>query len=95
MTYTRKNRGVCSLSTEVTLTDDSVIESVDVMGGCNGNLKGLCSLLVGQRAEEAIEKLKGLTCGNKTTSCPDQIALALEEALAREEAMMPEKVLAR
>ena len=47
MTYTRKNKGVCSLSTEVTLTDDGVIESVTVVGGCNGNLKGISALLTG------------------------------------------------
>ena len=82
MTYTRKNKGVCSLSTEVTLTDDGVIESVTVVGGCNGNLKGISALLTGLRAEDAIRRLKGLTCGSKHTSCPDQIALALEEALA-------------
>ena len=83
MTYTRKNKGVCSLSTEVTLTDDGVIESVTVVGGCNGNLKGISALLTGLRAEDAIRRLKGLTCGSKHTSCPDQIALALEEALAK------------
>ena len=77
MTYTRKNKGVCSLSTEVTLTDDGVIESVTVVGGCNGNLKGISALLTGLRAEDAIRRLKGLTCGSKHTSCPDQIALAL------------------
>ena len=72
MTYTRKNKGVCSLSTEVTLTDDGVIESVTVVGGCNGNLKGISALLTGLRAEDAIRRLKGLTCGSKHTSCPDQ-----------------------
>ena len=86
MTYTRKNKGVCSLTTEVSLTDDGVIESVAVVGGCNGNLKGMCSLLKGLRAEEAVSRLKGLTCGSKQTSCPDQIALALEEALAQKSA---------
>lgn len=83
MTYTRKNKGVCSLSTEVTLNDDGVIESVTVVGGCNGNLKGVSSLLKGMKAEEAIQRLKGITCGSKKTSCPDQIAQALEEALAK------------
>ena len=83
MTYSRKNKGVCSLSTEVSLTDDGVIESVAVVGGCNGNLKGVCSLLQGLRAEDAITRLKGLTCGSQPTSCPDQIALALEEAMAQ------------
>ena len=62
---------------------DGVIESVTVVGGCNGNLKGISALLTGLRAEDAIRRLKGLTCGSKHTSCPDQIALALEEALAK------------
>ena len=83
MTYTRKNKGVCSLSTEVTLTDDGVIESVTVVGGCNGNLKGVSSLLVGMDAADAIRRMRGTTCGPRPTSCPDQIALALEEALAK------------
>ena len=84
MTYTRKNKGVCSLSTEVTLDENGVIEDVVVMGGCNGNLKGVCTLLKGLTADQAISKLKGITCGHKATSCPDQIALALEEAMAQE-----------
>lgn len=83
MTYTRKNKGVCSLSTEVVLDESGTIEQVSVMGGCNGNLKGLCALLQGMTADDAIAKLKGLTCGHKATSCPDQIALALEEAKAQ------------
>lgn len=83
MTYKRSNRGVCSISTEVTLDDDGIIQNVTVVGGCNGNLKGLCSLLQGLPADEAIAKLKGLTCGGKKTSCPDQIAHALEEAKAQ------------
>ena len=81
MTYSRKNKGVCSLATEVSLTDDGVIESVAVVGGCNGNLKGVCTLLQGLRAEEAVSRLKGLTCGNKSTSCPDQLAKALKSAV--------------
>lgn len=83
MTYTRKNKGVCSLSTEVTLSDAGIIETVSVVGGCNGNLQGLCALLQGLTADEAIGRLKGLTCGSKQTSCPDQIAQALEEAKAQ------------
>lgn len=83
MTYVRKNIGVCSVSTEVTLDDNRKIESVKVMGGCNGNLKGICALLVGMDAEEAIRRMEGLRCGFKNTSCPDQIAQALKEALAQ------------
>ena len=83
MTYTRKNKGVCSLSTEVTLTDDGVIESVTVVGGWHGTRKGIRALLTGLRAADPLRRLTGLTCGSKHTSCPDQIALALEEALAK------------
>lgn len=82
MTYTRKNKGVCSLSTEVTLTDDGVIESVTVVGGCNGNLKGISRLLKGMKAEDAIARMEGTTCGPRPTSCPDQIAKNLKKALA-------------
>lgn len=81
MTYTRKNKGVCSLSTEVTLTDDGVIESVTVVGGCNGNLKGISRLLKGMKAEDAIARMEGTTCGPRPTSCPDQIAKNLKKAL--------------
>lgn len=81
MTYTRKNKGVCSLSTEVTLTDDGVIESVTVVGGCNGNLKGICQLVTGMKAEDVIARLDGTLCGFRNTSCPDQIAQNLKKAL--------------
>lgn len=83
MTYTRKNSGTCSRSTQVTLTAKGIIENVTVEGGCNGNLKGICALLQGLTAEEAIARMQGITCGMKGTSCPDQIALALAEAKAR------------
>ncbi len=83
MTYTRKNKGVCSVSTEITLSENGTIDNVTVLGGCDGNLKGVCELLKGLSAQQAISRLKGITCGRKTTSCPDQIALALEEALAQ------------
>lgn len=82
MNYTRKNTGVCSKSTELVLSDEGIIEDVRVVGGCDGNLKGLSSLLCGMKAEDAISRMKGIKCGFKSTSCPDQIALALEEALA-------------
>jgi uncharacterized protein (TIGR03905 family) len=74
------------MSTEVTLDDNDVIENVSVVGGCNGNLKGLCSLLKGMTAQDAIQRMKGLTCGSKQSSCPDQVARALEEALAQKNA---------
>ncbi len=83
MTYTRKNKGVCSLSTTVEIDENGVIESVNVVGGCNGNLKGISALIQGMQAEEAVRRLKGITCGQKKSSCPDQIALTIEEALAQ------------
>ena len=82
MSYLRKNVGTCSRSTEVFLSPDGVIEDVVVIGGCDGNLKGIRQLLRGMKAEDAIVRMKGVRCGNKQTSCPDQIACALEEALA-------------
>lgn len=82
MSYLRKNVGTCSRSTEVFLSPDGVIEDVVVIGGCHGNLKGIRQLLRGMKAEDAIARMKGVRCGNKQTSCPDQIACALEEALA-------------
>ena len=83
MTYQHKNCGVCSISTTVTLNDDATIAEVSVLGGCNGNLKGIMSLLKGMNAEDAIARLEGIRCGSRPTSCPDQIAHALREALAQ------------
>ena len=84
MTYERRNKGTCSVMTKVELNPDHTIESVEVLGGCNGNLKGICQLLKGMKAEDAIERMKGTLCGSKPTSCPDQIAITLEEALKNE-----------
>ena len=59
MTYERRNKGTCSVMTKVELNPDHTIESVEVLGGCNGNLKGICQLLKGMKAENAIERMKG------------------------------------
>ena len=59
-------------------------QNITVEGGCNGNLKGICSLIRGQRAEDVIPRLRGTQCGMRGTSCPDQIAIALQEALDEE-----------
>lgn len=83
MQYVRKNQGVCSRETSVTLDENGVITDIQVVSGCDGNLKGVCSLLIGQKAEDAIARMRGITCGPRATSCPDQIALCLEEALAQ------------
>ena len=81
MIYERKNQGTCSVLTRVDMAEDHTIRKVEVMGGCNGNLKGISQLLVGMKAEDAIQRMKGTTCGPRPTSCPDQISRALEEAL--------------
>lgn len=80
-TYTPK--GVCSQKMEIEL-EDGVIKNVKVIGGCDGNLKGIMSLVKGCRAEDVIERLNGIECRTKGTSCPDQLAKALEEAIKEE-----------
>ena len=76
------NSGTCSKQTNFVLNDDHTIASMEVIGGCNGNLKGISRLLKGMKAEDAIARMEGTTCGRKPTSCPDQIAQALKGALA-------------
>ncbi len=81
MTYTYANKGVCSRSTTVSLSENGIIQEISVVGGCNGNLKGICQLLQGMPATEAIRRMEGITCGPRPTSCPDQISKALRAAL--------------
>lgn len=73
-------RGTCSRAITFEL-EDGIIRNVQFEGGCNGNLKGLGALVEGQRAEDVIPRLEGITCGFKPTSCPDQLAQALKQAL--------------
>ena len=80
--FSYPNKGTCSKETHIVLNDDHTIESIEVIGGCNGNLKGISRLLKGMKAEDAIARMEGTTCGRKPTSCPDQIAQALKGALA-------------
>ena len=76
-TFEYTPKGVCSRKMIFDL-DSDIIRSVEVIGGCNGNLKGISSLLKGQNVNEIISRLEGITCGPKSTSCPDQIAQALK-----------------
>lgn len=76
-------RGVCARAIDIEL-NDGVIESVSFQGGCSGNTQGVAALVRGMRAKEAIERLSGIRCGFKSTSCPDQLAEALRRALAEE-----------
>lgn len=80
MNYKYIPKGVCSREINFEI-EDGVIKTLNVVGGCNGNLKGISSLLSGMKVDEAIKKLKGIECGYKSTSCPDQIAKALEKYL--------------
>ena len=81
--YTYYTKGTCSTRMDVEL-ENGIIENVQIVNGCNGNLKGICALVKGMKAEDAIRRMKGIRCGMKSTSCPDQLAIALEEALAAE-----------
>lgn len=75
-----KTQGTCSQEIDITLKD-GVIDSVVFTGGCNGNLKGVAALVKGMKPEEVIARCKGIRCGFKSTSCPDQLAQALEQML--------------
>ena len=79
-----KTKGTCSTQIEVDLDKEHIIRSVKFTGGCNGNLQGVSRLVEGQRAEDVIGKLAGVRCGARSTSCPDQLAKALTEAIAED-----------
>ncbi|MFI3254349.1 MAG: TIGR03905 family TSCPD domain-containing protein [Eubacteriales bacterium] len=70
-------KGVCAKEFQIEV-EDGKIQGIDIMGGCPGNLLGLKTLLTGMEVDEAIEKLEGIPCGGRPTSCPDQIAQALK-----------------
>lgn len=72
-----QTKGTCASAIDVEVKD-GIIESVKFTGGCNGNLQGISALVKGMKVEDAIERLKGIRCGFKNTSCPDQLAHALE-----------------
>lgn len=78
-----KTQGTCSRQVNVEV-DDGVITSCNFVGGCAGNTQGVAALVVGMRIEDAITKLKGIKCGFKPTSCPDQLAKALAACMAQE-----------
>lgn len=76
-----QTQGTCSKLIHLVLTDDNVIEDVAFLGGCNGNLQGICKLVKGQKAEDVIARVKGISCNGRPTSCPDQLATALKKAI--------------
>ena len=75
-----KTKGTCSTQIDIEV-DGDIIKSVKFTGGCNGNLQGVSRLVEGMKAEDAIEKLRGIKCGFKPTSCPDQLSYAIEQAM--------------
>ena len=81
MTYSYTPRGVCSRKIDIEL-EGTIIKSVRFTGGCSGNTSGICRLVAGMDANDVIGRIKGTKCGPKPTSCPDQLAHALEAALA-------------
>lgn len=83
MNYQYTTKGTCSREIYFQIEDDK-LTNVSFLGGCNGNLKGICSLVEGMDVREVISRLEGTTCGGKPTSCPDQLATALKEALAQD-----------
>lgn len=74
-----QTQGTCSRQIDIVLSDYNTIEDIRFEGGCNGNLKGICALVKGRKASEVKAMLEGITCGSKSTSCPDQLARALSE----------------
>ena len=79
MVYTYTPRGTCSRKMIVDVEGD-VIRDVKIEGGCSGNLQGISHLVKGMKVQDAIDRMKGIKCGFKNTSCPDQLAIALEQA---------------
>ena len=77
--YEYKTKGTCSQMIYFDI-DDNKVKNVQFLGGCNGNLKGIGALVEGMNVDDVISRLEGTRCGMKSTSCPDQLAKALEEA---------------
>lgn len=79
--YTFRPRGVCAMQIKFEIYDNGVVENIRFLGGCNGNTQGVSALANGKTAEELISLLEGIDCGGRGTSCPDQFAKALKEAI--------------
>ncbi len=81
MIHTYRTHGTCSREIQFEV-NDGIVSNVKFVSGCNGNLQGIGALVEGMKAEDVIKKLKGIDCGGRGTSCPDQLAHALEEVIA-------------
>ena len=80
MQFEYKTKGTCSQRIFFEI-EGNVLKNVSYLGGCNGNLQGIAALVRGMKAQEAIERMRGIRCGFKNTSCPDQLSIALKQAL--------------
>ena len=80
MDYTAKTKGTCSREINFTI-ENGILKNVSFLGGCNGNLKGIGSLVEGMKIEDVIKKLEGIDCSGRGTSCPDQLAKALKNVI--------------
>ena len=83
--FTYSTRGVCSRGIEIAI-EDGIVTEIRFIGGCSGNTQGVAALAVGMTPDEVIRRIKGIKCGFKSTSCPDQLATALEEYMAKKNA---------
>lgn len=83
MKYTYKTKGTCSTQIELEIENDTLINA-NYIGGCNGNLKGITRLVRGMKLDEICQRLEGITCGKRSTSCPDQLCQAIHEVTALE-----------
>ena len=76
-----QTQGTCSRMIDVVIDDNNIIRNVEFYGGCQGNTCGISKLVEGMEAREVVNRLRGITCGSKPTSCPDQLARALEQLI--------------
>lgn len=82
MQFEYKTKGTCSQRIIFEI-DEGILKNVQFLGGCNGNLKGISSLVEGMNVQDVISRIEGIRCGMKNTSCPDQLAAALKEAISK------------
>lgn len=81
MKYQYITSGTCSKQINIELAEDGTVQNIKFLGGCNGNLQGIAAMARGMRPIDVAQRLRGIKCGSKDTSCPDQLALALESLI--------------
>lgn len=81
MTYQYKTKGICAAEIIIDMDENEIIREVRFLGGCKGNTQGVAALVKGMKAREVIDRVSGIRCGFKPTSCPDQLAAALRKML--------------